>query len=928
MSGIFRRLFAPRWQHPSAEVRLQAIARLSSERNDHRQALEQLAQDTDPEVRRTALTQLDDIGGLLSLRQTGSNHELDERLIRLLSGRDGTLGLSQRIEYLPQLDDSRLFERLAMEGDNQQLRLEALARLDDEAALIRQACDNGIARVRSAAAARVDSDEGLARLSREARRDGQVMRQARERLNRRRADAESQAKADAQREQLLERLETLVSGPWEPHYEARFEHFEKALRALGPAGKEQERRYRDACQQYRKTLSDHHHLAQAQEAALQRRQAAGHERDALVTALEEGLDALAQGEGLSDQELALLRSQKQLLASRWLTLSEQHSPDSELRRRYTAALERYEAVLAVRGRLDEHTESIVQALGADDNQRLATLIAACRWPSKLPLAPLLKHAKEQLRDTAAEVDHDQTSRLARLDADLDALQKQLDSGQIRQASRLHQRLTSQAGGLSAAASDAQLARFKRLGARLAELRDWRAFVAGPKRQQLYESIVELANQTQLSDNELNRRHRQLVQEWKTLGDAAFDKEQATSFREASERIRERLEPWRERLADERQQHLAARLALCEQLETLLAQPDEHADPDALREIRDHARQLWQRHTPIPKAQVNAVERRFAHIRHAMQALIDVRAGEIATAKRALIERLRSLRDSDMDARQRAEQAKAMQKEWRQLGRAPKGEEQALWRDFRHLCDEIFSRRDASRKDQQQRHQRRLDGMQTLIDELDAWRPSHASDAATLDATLAQAARLEPLPHDRRSEGMKRRLAGIVQAHRDNLERLTLVEEAQQWQRIGPLIERHLAADAALLEGGKAEAVDAGGGDTTAELSADLRQAHERRNAARLEPTNPQEIEARLTSLRVHLALLSHGRIAPQDEPHRLAIQVERLNEGLGQPPKPDQELHQLLLELLATGPIPEALWAREVSALDESMQHLLRPIDG
>jgi hypothetical protein len=923
MRGIFSRLFAPRWQHPSAEVRRQAIARLSPERSDHRQALQRLAQDPDAEVRRTALAQLDDIDSLLSLRKTGSSQELDERLVRLLSGRDGSLGLTQRIEHLARLDDSMLLERLAMEGDNQQLRLEALAHLDDEAALIRLACDNRIAAVRHAAAARVESDEGLARLARDARRDGQVMRQARRRLSQRRAEADSQAEANAQREQLLERLEVLVSGPWEPHYEARFQHFDKALRELGPPSAEQERRFREAHQRYRKTLNEQQHLAHAQDAARQRRQAASHEREALVAALEEGLDALAQGEGLSDQEVALLRSHKQLLSSRWLALSEQHSPDGELRKRYSRALERYEAVLAARGRLDAHTESIIQALSDDDSQQLASLIAACRWPSELPLAPLLKHAQEQLQENETEVAQDQSARLANFDAGLDKLQQQLDKGLSRHASHLHQRLAAQAEALSDSAADTQLSRFKRLGARLAELHDWRAFVAGPKRQQLCEGITKLAEQTQLSDSELNRRHRQLVQEWKALGDAAADSEQSGRFREASEDIRQRLQPWRERQADERQQNLTARIRLCEQLEALLDQPDEQADPDALREIRDHSRQLWLRHSPVPKQQANAIERRFAHVRHALQALIERRASEIATAKRELIERLRTLRDSDMNAHQRAEQAKAMQKEWRQLGRAPKGEEQALWRDFRHLCDEIFSRRDASRKDRQQQDQQRLDAMQALIDQLDSWRPAHAGDTATLDAALKQAAALEPLPHGRRSEGMKRRWTGIVQARRSSLERLALAEEAQRWQRLGPLIEHHLAADAAMLEEGKVRSVDADGEN----LTTDLLQAHKRRNAARLAPINADEVAARLTSLRVHLALLSHGQISPQDEHRRLAIQVERLNEGLGQPPRPEQELRQLLLGLLATGPVPAALWAREVTALDECMEHLVRPID-
>lgn len=692
MRRIFYRLFAPRWQHPSASVRLQAIARLSTERADHRQALEHLVQDVNAEVRQAALARLEDIDGLLRLRVTGSSRELDERLVWLLSGHAGTSSLPRRIEYLGQLDDGVLFERIAMDGDNQQLRMEALSRLDDEAALIRLACDNKIAAVRQAAAARVQSDQGLSRLAREARRDGQVMRQARQRLAQRRADADQQANANARREQLLEQIERLVGSTWESHDQARFEHFEKALRELGPGSAEQERRFREAHQRYRKVLCDQQHLARAQQEARQRREAASHERESQLAALEQGLDGLAQGEGLSDQELALLRSQKQLLTQRWLALSEQHSPDEALRRRYASVLERYENVLAARGRLEAHAELIVQALSDNDDQQLAALVAACRWPQELPLAPLLRHAKEQLQESRAETFQDQATRLAAFSAGLDQLQLLLDKGQVRNASSLYQRITQQAEALDATAAEGVLARFRRLGARLAELRDWRAFVAAPKRQQLCESIEGLAGQAQLSDSDLNHRHRQLMQEWKRLGGAAADSNLSARFRIASDSIRQRLQPWRERQAQERERNLAARIELCEQLEALLEQPDAQADPDALRRIRDRSRQLWQRHSPVPGKQAQAVERRFSRVRHALQSLIERRASEIAAAKRELTEQLRALRDRDMDAHLRAEQAKALQQQWRQLGRAPKGEEQALWRDFRHLCDEIFSRR--------------------------------------------------------------------------------------------------------------------------------------------------------------------------------------------------------------------------------------------
>src|SRR5699024_1480540 len=127
---------------------------------------------------------------------------------------------------------------------------------------------------------------------------------------------------------------------------------------------------------------------------------------------------------------------------------------------------------------------------------------------------------------------------------------------------------------------------------------------------------------------------------------------------------------------------------------------------------------WREHFPIPREHASAMGKRFGRIRHNLQKLIDERAQEVASAKRELIESAQAVLAADQPSRQRAEQAKALQQRWRSLGRAPKGEEQALWQEFRDVCDRIFALRDAEQKSRAQQVQRRLDAMQSLIDRLD------------------------------------------------------------------------------------------------------------------------------------------------------------------------------------------------------------------
>ncbi|MFQ3786697.1 DUF349 domain-containing protein [Halomonas sp. A29] len=923
MPGFLRRLLAPRWQHPDAKVRAQAIGRLDPSRPEQRLALEALCLDAEAAVRQAALEKIDSVDTLLALSsQQPELPELHRRLVALLTGQAGNLDLTQRLRIVEGLEDKGLLSRVALEGDNQQLRLAAVARLTEEEDLIKQACDNGIAAVRHAAATRVTSEAGLQRLAQQARRDRQVVRHARERLNRLRTDAASLAAAQARREALLAKLEAHARAPWEPLYAGRYRHLAREWEALDDLPEiDQEHRFQEASLSCRKIISDHEAHEHAIAETDRRREQAAEARESLLEALEESLAGLPRGDRLTGQDIASLRSQKVLLANRWQTLSDLHVTDETLRHRYDTVLGNYDEVLAAWERLEGRASDIEQALREKDAERLQSIIATCNWPDTLPPTPLLTRAQQMLAGQEEPEEETLEVRLERFSQDLTQLERLLDRGAFKGASRLHQSLRHRADSLPAASLRPYQATLKRLGARLAELRDWRGFVAGPKREQLCQAIEQLADVTDVTEAELDRRHRQLVRDWKGLGDAAGSRELSEHFRSASDRIHERLAPWREHQASERMRNLEARIALCEQLEALLDTPAANADPDALRRIRDQAREEWRRHSPVPREQAQAIGRRFGRIRFALQGLIDQRAKEVADAKRQLIDEAQAMIEHQLPPDARAERAKILQQRWRELGRAPRGEEQTLWREFRAACDQIFAMREAQRDDHVQRARQRLDDMQALIDRLDAWQPTRDADRTVLEQAIDEAAALEPLPPGRRTEGMRRRWSGIVRTRRERLARLAVAEEIHRWQGCRPLLEAHLAADAACLDKEDCQDVSL---DQGLDLPEDMRSAHEQRNASRRNPLPSNEISEQLARLRVHLSLLSMGRVSQHDEPLRLAIQVERLNEGLGRELSRAEEVRIVLRNLLATGPVSPEQWQREVGELDSLLTRLTR----
>lgn len=273
---------------------------------------------------------------------------------------------------------------VALQGDNLNLRLIALSKLSDENDLIHQACYNGVAAVRHQAAERIEDEEGLKRLLKEARRDRQVVRLARERLNRLRSDAQWLEAEEQQRETLLNQLEQHARAPWEPLYGGRFRHLERQWEQLTqPPSVEQEQRFHQAVLNCRKTLHDHETQEQARQQSDERREEAENTREQLLEGIEETLDGLRHASAMTVQDIDSLRAQRQLLGQRWQALSDIHPPSDTMRQRYTLAIQHYDQCLEAWQRWCAVSAPIETALASGDHETLATLISDRRWPDTL-----------------------------------------------------------------------------------------------------------------------------------------------------------------------------------------------------------------------------------------------------------------------------------------------------------------------------------------------------------------------------------------------------------------------------------------------------------------------------------------------------------------------------------------------------------------
>ena len=136
--------------------------------------------------------------------------------------------------------------------------------------------------------------------------------------------------------------------------------------------------------------------------------------------------------------------------------------------------------------------------------------------------------------------------------------------------------------------------------------------------------------------------------------------------------------------------------LCEKMEALKALEDPE---DIARHVRD-LQQQWRQAADVPRAQGEALWRRFktahdevwARCEAHFAAQAGVRAENLAK-KIALCERAEALAGSTAWI-QTADEIKKLQADWKTIGPVTRGQEKTIWERFRSACDRFFTRRHA------------------------------------------------------------------------------------------------------------------------------------------------------------------------------------------------------------------------------------------
>jgi len=653
-----------------------------------------------------------------------------------------------RLAALQRLSDDKALAEVVRNAREPQMRLETLRVITDVAVLRSVALNDERKDVCLAALERLEDREALEAVSRKAK-NKTVRAQARKQLNALGGSSTVNKKQQSRRFQLCEMVEVLSrSSDWE-RTGHRLEEAQKEWDSIGAqTDAELQDRFQQAVKSFFTRFSEH----RERQVELQRREREVQQALAQRVALCEEAEAL-QGDDVQQQVLALRQRWDQLPAvpASHREVIEQRfarACDRSPAPRQQPAVQRTEQQAEpqpeqqteqqrqeqTRAHLDELCVGAEKLLGFSKPQRAFKRYAELKseWArfgrgGEIPAEVQQRFEAvgtrlEQLQQQEQERrEQDRQHNLDRLQQLCERMLSAASGDKLKHAERLLKEAQSgfrQLGELPSkedreALDQRYQAAREKLFTRVQELREadeWKRWAVVPKLEALCDRVEALAKVEDLK--RVSQELRKAQSAWKKAGPAPRDKAEPLwrRFKQACDDAYARCQEHFVQLDQERDENLKQKRVLCEEVERLAAlEPGDKAEWDATANQIKELQGQWKKIGPVPRAQSDAVWKRF---RKACDAFFARRQEQLEQAsgerdenlkrKLALCDEVERLAGAEGDQEEVANQIKGAQARWKKIGPVPRAQSDAVWARFRQACDLFFDRR------QQQQEQERID----------------------------------------------------------------------------------------------------------------------------------------------------------------------------------------------------------------------------
>ncbi|WP_414827657.1 DUF349 domain-containing protein [Alteromonas sp. H39] len=488
-----------------------------------------------------------------------------------------------------------------------------------------------------------------------------------------------------------------------------------------------------------------------------------------VRVLEEKAEALQQRIGDTPNIKRLLSAQKELTDK-----LDAFSAQQQLACKAMSILEELEKMCSESA--DGNTTDTFKALSAKWRELSSHLIhVPADWKARWRESQRLVKAQEN--EERAQVDQ----RIKQCRKHINAVINLIDKGRFRAAMGRFQKLDEQYQQLSDKEQATLSRRFEQVRQDVERLEGWQSYLAAPRRPALIEEARALA--VSEPDNIAQRAEaiRYLRKQWQSLNvPGADDQEEQVTFDTLLEQA---FVPCREhyaQLEEQREQATAERAGLVRAAENL----DVTTAPASLNQELDKLKQQWRQSGQVDQKTYERLKLAFETALKSAQDAIANWHQENRQKKQELVEKARVLSASD-DVFDAAEQAQALQKQWKTIEHAGRRYETRLWQAFKDANDNVFAKLKTARAQQRHDDDAELNAFLTQADDvrrqLRADSLGHGSQA--LDELQAAA---ETLPRSAKGQAEKT-LSGLRKALQSEQQKLVKNRSRKRYQLLSDAI---------------------------------------------------------------------------------------------------------------------------------------------
>lgn len=590
-----------------------------------------------------------------------------------------------------------------------------------------------------------------------------------------------------------------------------------------------------------------------------------------------------------------------LYHARWQALPAE--TDAAIRQRGQLALERAREVIAAHDR-----ELARQAAELAAEQRRASELEAEQLVQQQAAdqQAALEASEQALTDQAREAEamaetlalNEKQATDAQTQAEIASLIRlsgaALGRGETRKAAWFRQSI--EAALTDAPALRPHIARnLEQLDTRLNELRQWKDYVAAPKRIELIEEMEALIGAEEAPET-LVEHIRALRQEWRTInkGLAVDASAEAERFEQAYTAAFQPCQVYLAGQAAIRRTNLAARRQVLDRVlafETGLdAGPPDH--PLILRVLRE-APQEWRSHAPVDRDAGRPLDVDFFSALDRLRARVNAWYAGNATEKQALIARASQLKTT-ADLPSAIDEVKRLQAQWKATGPVPHAQSQSMWEEFRALCNAVYERRQQEFAQQSATLEQARSAAEDLCRQIEQGVQDGPADRPTGEARLREWQdafhALGELPRNDERQLRERyqramtaydaRIAGLAQRDAEVAENnvLAAARHVRAYQRA---VIQGDADREALKVAAEAFIASVQRWPNKVILQA-LRQSLARADSAGFTEPDDAARQLALRKLCIHAEILSDTATPPEDASLRREQEMQLLRQGLGQ----------------------------------------------